>query len=274
MSPLAFYRDLISKGVPEAAAYEIASKFEADREAEVRALYEGLMDRLASADPAAPSVDKRQARNARYYQNKRLKASENKTDKTVSDVSDASKTVSDTALTCVREVGLTSSLRSEDKPPVSPDGETPPPKLKLAKPNGFARFWDAYPNKVGKRAAEAEYERALKRISGPDPPKIILAGLERAKRSRQWAEGFIPHPKTWLHQDRWEDQPTEVQPNPRQANGPHHNQRQPTARDDRLSRMLAGAMASADERPGGMGGGSDAPCALPPPRSVGGGRAA
>jgi hypothetical protein len=125
---------------------------------------------------------------------------------------------------------------------------------RLAKPNGFSRFWEAYPNKVGKRAAEAAYDRALKRISGPDPPGSILAGLDRANSSRKWREEpeFIPHPTTWLNQDRWDDQPTEPQ-QPRQAHErPHTDQRQ-AARSEALRSHHAGAMAALNRRIGPVG---------------------
>lgn len=75
----------------------------------------------------------------------------------------------------------------------------------------FAEFWKAYPNKVGKRAAQTAYERALKRIGGPDPPSLILEALERAKATVKWQTepNFIPHPTTWLNQDRWWDEPAQ-----------------------------------------------------------------
>jgi hypothetical protein len=67
---------------------------------------------------AAPVKSARQERNARYYQNsKRLKSSESKADKTVSDVSDAIKTVSDAEppRTCAQVVNPSlPSLRSEE----------------------------------------------------------------------------------------------------------------------------------------------------------------
>jgi hypothetical protein len=85
-------------------------------------------------------------------------------------------------------------------------------KAKIAKPNGFARFWEAYPNKVGKQEAEKAYAKALKSIPGPDPPGVILAGVERAKASRQWGEGFIPYPATWLNRGSWDDEPAEIIP--------------------------------------------------------------
>lgn len=85
---------------------------------------------------------------------------------------------------------------SKTQPPIPPYN----PPLPL-----FDAFWAAYPNKTGKRAAATAFERALKRISHPDPESLLLGAIDRAKRTRQWREGFIPNPATWLNQDRWED---------------------------------------------------------------------
>jgi hypothetical protein len=44
--------------------------------------------------------------------------------------------------------------------------------------------------------------------------KKILAGLEKAKQSRQWMKdggAFIPHPTTWLNGERWNDEVVEGQ---------------------------------------------------------------
>lgn len=98
-------------------------------------------------------------------------------------------------------------------PPTGAHGSTPIVRLAV-KPNGFARFWEAYPDKVGKRAAATAYERALKRVNEPDAAGVILAGVERAKLSRRWREGFVPNPATWLNQDRWTDEPEERSPEP------------------------------------------------------------
>lgn len=119
------------------------------------------------------------------------------------------------------------SLRQEfpPAPPSETQSITPPSPPKgahgstLSKPNGFARFWEAYPNKVGKRAAESSFDKALRRAEGENPSATILAGLERAKVSRKWDEGFIPNPATWLNQDRWLDEPAAVIPI-RQGTGP------------------------------------------------------
>lgn len=70
----------------------------------------------------------------------------------------------------------------------------------------FERFWKAYPNKVGKPAAQ----RAWKKMPPRTPYENVMAGLERWKQTEQWQkEGgqFIPYPATFLNQRRWEDEP-------------------------------------------------------------------
>ena len=68
----------------------------------------------------------------------------------------------------------------------------------------FDQFWRAYPRRVGKGAARTKFERALKLTTF----ETIMAGLHRqlafyTTREQQ----FIPHPATWLHQERWDDEP-------------------------------------------------------------------
>jgi hypothetical protein len=70
----------------------------------------------------------------------------------------------------------------------------------------FARFWDSYPKKVAKGKAEKAW-------STLDPSEqltaTILDAVERAKNSVNWRKDggqYIPHPATWLHQRRWEDE--------------------------------------------------------------------
>lgn len=71
----------------------------------------------------------------------------------------------------------------------------------------FARFWQAYPKKVGKGKAESEFVKAK-----PDEALLtaMLSALTWQLQTPQWVrEGgkYIPHPATWLHQHRWEDEP-------------------------------------------------------------------
>jgi hypothetical protein len=127
MSVVAFIKRLREKGWSWDQAMEAAEAFEAE------------------APPMGRELTARQARNRRYYENKRLKASEITPLKTESD---AGRLNSDgLAPSCAQVVNPTSSLRSEDitphqKPSVSsprkakparsrlvPDGWTPPPKV-------------------------------------------------------------------------------------------------------------------------------------------------
>jgi len=69
----------------------------------------------------------------------------------------------------------------------------------------FTAFWTAYPRHVGKGKAFAEW----KRIKGRPPVEEIIQAVRKQQRSEQWTKDggqFIPHPSTWLHQRRWEDE--------------------------------------------------------------------
>ena len=68
----------------------------------------------------------------------------------------------------------------------------------------FEQFWEAYPRKVGKKTAKILWEK----INFDDGllEKILLA-VEKQKKSKQWEQKqFIPHPSTWLKQERWKDE--------------------------------------------------------------------
>lgn len=70
----------------------------------------------------------------------------------------------------------------------------------------FEAFWQAYPRREGKPAARRAFKAALKR--GADL-QAMGAGLR--VWGAHWAERndpqFIPHPSTWLNQERWNDTP-------------------------------------------------------------------
>jgi DNA-binding transcriptional MocR family regulator len=151
-----------------------------------------------------------------------------------------------------------------------PDRDTPCPKMKQAPvPNrdthnlgiynlgieqdiscaidGFAEFWERYPRRIGKAAARKAYEKALKVGTHDD----IMFGLSQqmpslASREQQ----YIPHPSTWLTQERWNDEPDHSAP----RSGTH-------ARADRPGAGMAQAFAAVAERlsrnpqEGGSGGG-------------------
>jgi hypothetical protein len=63
-------------------------------------------------------------------------------------------------------------------------------------------FWNAYPHRVGKPAARLKWPKALEKAGLAD----ILTGLQRyihdKPADREWL-----NPATFLHQERWTDQP-------------------------------------------------------------------
>mgnify|MGYP005767795181 CR=1 FL=1 len=70
----------------------------------------------------------------------------------------------------------------------------------------FARFWNAYPKKVGKSVAE----KSFKKIK-PDESLLqkMLYAIEQQRKTNQWMRDggrYIPNPSTWLNQRRWEDE--------------------------------------------------------------------
>jgi hypothetical protein len=64
----------------------------------------------------------------------------------------------------------------------------------------FEVFWHAYPRKVGKLAALKVWNRHRPPIAD------VLATL--AWQVEEWDDPmYIPHPKTWISQGRWMDEP-------------------------------------------------------------------
>jgi hypothetical protein len=67
---------------------------------------------------------------------------------------------------------------------------------------GFDRWWEGYPNKVGKGAARMAFGKALTKTSLDQ----LIAGVQRYKATklvdRPWC-----NPATWLNQERWLDAP-------------------------------------------------------------------
>ena len=68
--------------------------------------------------------------------------------------------------------------------------------------NDFNAFWAAYPRKVGKALCRKVYVRALAKIKADE----LLEKTHAFAASCSGKEvKFIPHPSTWLNQERWND---------------------------------------------------------------------
>lgn len=68
---------------------------------------------------------------------------------------------------------------------------------------GFEQFWAVYPRKVARIAAIKAWNK-IKPDDGLVRQMLETIGWQRA--TRQWREGFIPHPTTYLNQGRYLDE--------------------------------------------------------------------
>lgn len=68
----------------------------------------------------------------------------------------------------------------------------------------FEKFWKEYPKKIAKKEAEKAFYKKR-----PIDLTTLMDGLAKWKKSEQWTKDkgrFIPHPTTWLNQERWNDE--------------------------------------------------------------------
>ena len=80
-------------------------------------------------------------------------------------------------------------------------------RAKSARPHAspfFEAFWNAYPRRIGKGAARISFARAC---DFANPNDIVQAAIVYSKHCLDQGTEiqFIPHPSTWLNQERWED---------------------------------------------------------------------
>lgn len=69
-------------------------------------------------------------------------------------------------------------------------------------PDRFAEFWQAYPDKTGRKPCAEKWK--AKRLNA-EADRIIADVRARAANDRKWLDGFIPNPLTYLNQERWND---------------------------------------------------------------------
>lgn len=97
----------------------------------------------------------------------------------------------------------------------------------------FDKFWSVYPRRVGKGAARKAWDKVARHCErhadAPSLRDICNAAWRYANDPNLPELQFVPHPATWLNQERWEDGPL-----PARTDG-----RGPT----RLERTLANAAA-------------------------------
>jgi uncharacterized protein YdaU (DUF1376 family) len=86
----------------------------------------------------------------------------------------------------------------------SPSTERKKNKNMSGTPDGFDAFWNVYPRKKARKDAEKAY-----RVLAPDEIRLtmMIGAILRQKDSRQWKQGIIPLPATWIRGERWNDEP-------------------------------------------------------------------
>lgn len=70
----------------------------------------------------------------------------------------------------------------------------------------FDRFWSEYPRKVSKKKAQDSWRRIN---PSPELAEKIIEAVKKVKQTAQWKKDggqFIPHPATYLNQERWNDE--------------------------------------------------------------------
>ena len=77
-----------------------------------------------------------------------------------------------------------------------------PIETPLETPGVFDNFWKAFPRKTAKGAARKAWDKLT-----AEEQLAAIAGAERFAADPNRDETFTPHPATWLHAERWLDEP-------------------------------------------------------------------
>ena len=106
-------------------------------------------------------------------------------------------------------------IQSESNP--NPESESnPTPQTPQGAVRGrekaalFDKFWELYPRKAGKGDARNAWDKLS---LTEDLVNAIFSAVQKQKSWEQWRRDngrFIPHPSTWLNQQRWYDEQAEA----------------------------------------------------------------
>jgi len=93
-----------------------------------------------------------------------------------------------------------SKSKTKSKSKSNKSKKTPP----MVPPLGdFNAWYKLYPRKVARAAAERAWAKAVKKVEA----EKIVAGLEHQLSALKAKDKeYIPHPATWLNQERWDDE--------------------------------------------------------------------
>ncbi len=86
------------------------------------------------------------------------------------------------------------------------------------KENNFEKFWELYPKRVGRSVAEKSYNK-MKDLASKE--EAIIQGLQNYInywKLKKTDKQYIPNPSTWLNQERWKDELTDLKKFENQTN--------------------------------------------------------
>lgn len=111
----------------------------------------------------------------------------------------------------------------------------------------WGKFWADYPRKVCKAEARKAFTKAWRKLPPFDEEAVLIGGLERAKAA--WVDAqFIPHAATWLNGERWQDEPTVIELQPRKAHERPHPDDKLARKEANLARAFAASGRAAGQR--------------------------
>lgn len=110
----------------------------------------------------------------------------------------------------LKDLLLPESNDSVRKDPSSSDEGTS--HNKQITPSQFDKFWELYPRgkRVDKGKAKTAWEKLCRKKDRPNWKTIADAIIAQRKSERWQNSQYIPHPTTWLNQQRWLDDPAEM----------------------------------------------------------------
>ena len=79
-------------------------------------------------------------------------------------------------------------------------------------PSMFHQFWNLYPRKTDKGKAISAWEKLCRKSDTVRPSwEVIENAILAQTKTQRWQEKkFIPHPSTWINNQRWLDDPSEM----------------------------------------------------------------
>ena len=116
-------------------------------------------------------------------------------------------------------------LENEDEDVIKKGGVGGEKTLQINAPitlSMFDQFWEIYPKKVDKGKALNNWKKICNKKTNERPVwKEIKRAILLQRKSERWQDKqFIPHPATWLNQNRWLDDPKEMKNIIRESNTP------------------------------------------------------